>query len=188
MKKLRNFVFIFISSICWVIILHCTDFSPCLTLKIEGTLQTIILNFEKMAGQFLLMDNVDLEAVYTVHNMTVWKADCVSLICSMLYLLKHNPQSRRRRSQLPKTRFSVKWGSRYRFRIINAASVDCPVQFHIERHNMTIIASDGAPVKSTVTSHLLLFPGIICFVIITVSIIRCTTWHNKSSDKVMTVQ
>ncbi|GFG33395.1 hypothetical protein Cfor_01830 [Coptotermes formosanus] len=69
-----------------------------------------------------------------------------------------DPQSRTR-SQLPKTRFSVKWGSRYRFRIINSASLDCPVQLQVESHNITIIASDGAPVKSTATSHLLLFPG-----------------------------
>lgn len=69
-----------------------------------------------------------------------------------------NPPSRTR-SHLPKTRFSVKQGSRYRFRIINAVSVDCPVQLQIESHNMTIIASDGAPVKSRPTSHLLLLPG-----------------------------
>lgn len=135
-----------------------------------------------MAGQFLLVDNVDLEAVSTVHNVTVWEADYVSLICSMSYLIKQNLQSRTR-SQLPKTRFSVKRGSKYRFRIINAASVDCPVQLQIESHNMTIIASDGAPVKSTDTSHLLLFPGIICFIIITISFIRYT---NMTQPKVVT--
>ena len=97
----------------------------------------------------------------------------MSLRYSMFYLLKQNPQSRTR-SHLPKTRFSVMLGSRYRFRIINAVSVDCPLQLQIESHNMTIIASDGAPVKSRATSHLLLFPGIICFIVITISIIRCT--------------
>jgi FtsP/CotA-like multicopper oxidase with cupredoxin domain len=83
----------------------------------------------------------------------------VSLRFFMFYLSKQNTHSRTR-SQLPKTKFSVKWGSRYRFRFINAASVDCPVQLQLESHNLTIIASDGAPVKSTATSHLLLFPGI----------------------------
>jgi FtsP/CotA-like multicopper oxidase with cupredoxin domain len=78
----------------------------------------------------------------------------------MLSLSKQNPESRTR-SQLPKTRFSVNWGSRYRFRIINAASLDCPIQLQVESHNIIIIASDGAPVKSTAASHLLLFPGII---------------------------
>ena len=102
-----------------------------------------------------------------------FEAVYVRLRYSMFYLLKQNPQSRTR-SHLPKTRFSVMLGSRYRFRIINAVSVDCPLQLQIESHNMTIIASDGAPVKSRATSHLLLFPGIICFIVITISIIRCT--------------
>jgi FtsP/CotA-like multicopper oxidase with cupredoxin domain len=106
---------------------------------------------------------------------------------SMFYLLKQNPQSRTR-NQLPKPRFSVKWGNRYRFRIINAASVDCPIQLQIESHIMTIIASDGAPVKSTATSHLLLFPGIICFIIITISIIKCTNMMQPKVVAVMTVQ
>jgi FtsP/CotA-like multicopper oxidase with cupredoxin domain len=76
-----------------------------------------------------------------------------------LSLSKQNPESKTR-SQIPKTRFSVKWGSRYRFRIINAASLDCPIQLQVEGHTLIIIASDGAPVKPTATSHLLLFPGI----------------------------
>ena len=98
------------------------------------------------------------------------------------YLSKQNPQSRTR-SHLPKTRFSAKLGSRYRFRIINAVSVDCPLQLQIEGHNMTIIASDGAPLKSRATSHLLLFPGKICFIKVTISIIRCT---NMIQPKVVT--
>jgi hypothetical protein len=65
----------------------------------------------------------------------------------------------------------VKWGSRYRFRVINAASLDCPVQLQVEGHKFIIIASDGAPVKSTAASHLLLFPGIDHIIIITIIII-----------------
>jgi hypothetical protein len=53
---------------------------PYLLLKFEGTLQTIILNFEKMAGKFLLRGNVDLEAVHTVY-VTFRVADYVSLKC-----------------------------------------------------------------------------------------------------------
>jgi len=34
-----------------------------------------------MAGQFLLMDNVDLEAVHTAYNVIVWGAEYVSLKC-----------------------------------------------------------------------------------------------------------
>lgn len=34
-----------------------------------------------MTGQFLLMDNVDLEAVHAVHNVAVREADYVILKC-----------------------------------------------------------------------------------------------------------
>jgi FtsP/CotA-like multicopper oxidase with cupredoxin domain len=61
---------------------------------------------------------------------------------------------------MPRTSFLVKWGKKYRFRIINAASLDCPVQLQVEDHDLTIIATDGVPVTPTAASHLLLFPGI----------------------------
>jgi FtsP/CotA-like multicopper oxidase with cupredoxin domain len=60
---------------------------------------------------------------------------------------------------MPKTSLLVKWGKRYRFRVINAASLDCPVQLQVEDHELTIIATDGVPVTPTAASHLLLFPG-----------------------------
>ena len=34
--------------------------------------------------------------------------------------------------------------SRYRFRIVSAVNLHCPIQFSIEDHLMTIISSDGA--------------------------------------------
>lgn len=84
---------------------------------------------------------------------------------------------------MPKTRFAVKRGGRYRFRVINAAPLDCPVQLQVEGHRLMIIASDGAPVKSTDASHLLLFPGMDLIIIINKYI---NSTRNQFDNKVRT--
>lgn len=44
---------------------------------------------------------------------------------------------------LPRPVFRVKSGKRYRFRVINAGSLFCPIRISIDRHSMLLIASDG---------------------------------------------
>ncbi|XP_035778845.1 uncharacterized protein LOC118459510 isoform X1 [Anopheles albimanus] len=44
---------------------------------------------------------------------------------------------------IPLTVFNVEKGQRYRFRLINAEFLNCPVELSIENHNLTVIASDG---------------------------------------------
>uniref|UniRef100_A0A2M4ACB5 Putative multicopper oxidase n=1 Tax=Anopheles triannulatus TaxID=58253 RepID=A0A2M4ACB5_9DIPT len=49
------------------------------------------------------------------------------------------PESR----HIPLTVFYVEKRQRYRFRLINAEFLNCPVELSIENHNLTVIASDG---------------------------------------------
>uniref|UniRef100_A0A182N4J6 Multicopper oxidase n=1 Tax=Anopheles dirus TaxID=7168 RepID=A0A182N4J6_9DIPT len=49
------------------------------------------------------------------------------------------PESR----HIPLAVFHVDKGRRYRFRLINAEFLNCPVELSVENHNLTVIASDG---------------------------------------------
>ncbi|XP_035891289.1 laccase abr2 isoform X1 [Anopheles stephensi] len=44
---------------------------------------------------------------------------------------------------IPLSVFHVDKGRRYRFRLINAEFLNCPVELSIENHNLTVISSDG---------------------------------------------
>ena len=59
----------------------------------------------------------------------------------------------------PRATFRVKSGFRYRFRLINAGVLYCPIQFSIDEHNMTIIATDGKPVESVVVQSIVIYAG-----------------------------
>ena len=48
-------------------------------------------------------------------------------------------------SIFPKAKFYVKKNKRYRFRIINAGVVACPIQFSVQNHTFSVISSDGQP-------------------------------------------
>mgnify|MGYP002785629689 CR=1 FL=1 len=53
----------------------------------------------------------------------------------------------------------VKKGYKYRFRLINAGYLFCPLQFSIENHNITIIATDGSLVKPIELESLVIYSG-----------------------------
>nr|CAD7396799.1 unnamed protein product [Timema poppensis] len=55
--------------------------------------------------------------------------------------------------------FMVNPGYKYKFRVINAISSDCPVLFSINSHQVTIVEKDGAPVQSQVITKLVILPG-----------------------------
>nr|UYS93176.1 multicopper oxidase 2 [Henosepilachna vigintioctopunctata] len=55
--------------------------------------------------------------------------------------------------------FTVAHGGRYRFRLINSFATVCPAQLTIEGHDLTIIASDGEPVKQVVVNTIISFSG-----------------------------
>ena len=50
-------------------------------------------------------------------------------------------------------------GNRYRFRLISAAILNCPISFSIQDHYLTIISADGHPVKPFNTTSLVIYPG-----------------------------
>lgn len=55
--------------------------------------------------------------------------------------------------------FTVIPGHKYRFRIINAFGTVCPAQLVIESHNLTVIATDGEPVKPVQVNAINSFSG-----------------------------
>lgn len=63
------------------------------------------------------------------------------------------------RTKVPFARFTVNSGKRYRFRVINAASLDCPIMFSVEDHTLTVITTDGNPVEPLTVKSILIYPG-----------------------------
>lgn len=61
----------------------------------------------------------------------------------------------------PRAVFHVKYGFRYRFRLINSGVSYCPIQFMIDNHTISVIASDGHSVKSRNFEAIVLHAGII---------------------------
>ncbi|XP_045616958.2 uncharacterized protein [Procambarus clarkii] len=57
------------------------------------------------------------------------------------------------------SRFMVEKGTRYRLRVINAASTNCPVTVTLDKHDLILLAADGAPVSPVNVSAILLHPG-----------------------------
>ena len=55
--------------------------------------------------------------------------------------------------------FNVQLGRRYRFRIASNGLFNCPIQFSIDSHNLTVIASDGAPFEPIEVESVNVFPG-----------------------------
>jgi FtsP/CotA-like multicopper oxidase with cupredoxin domain len=59
----------------------------------------------------------------------------------------------------PRAQFSVKHGYRYRFRVINAGFLYCPIQISIDNHNLTIIATDGRLVEPVEIQNFIIYAG-----------------------------
>jgi len=59
----------------------------------------------------------------------------------------------------PVAEFSVEEGKRYRFRLINAGVSMCPVEFSVEGHELTVIATDGIDIKPVKTASLVSHNG-----------------------------
>lgn len=63
------------------------------------------------------------------------------------------------RERLPKSVFEVERGLRYRFRVINAGVFFCPLEFSIQNHNITVIATDGNPTRPVRVSSFFILAG-----------------------------
>jgi len=59
----------------------------------------------------------------------------------------------------PRAIFSVSYGKAYRFRLINAGILNCPIEFSIDQHNLTIIASDSNYLEAFKVESLVIYAG-----------------------------
>ncbi|KAK5648672.1 hypothetical protein RI129_003564 [Pyrocoelia pectoralis] len=55
--------------------------------------------------------------------------------------------------------FKVTAGRRYRFRLIGAVSLACPIQITVENHTISVIASDGEPMKPVQVDSIIFTSG-----------------------------
>lgn len=61
--------------------------------------------------------------------------------------------------ETPRSVFKVKQGKRYRFRLIHAGAIFCPIQFMIDGHNLRVITSDGDPFNAIDVEAVVLHVG-----------------------------
>ncbi|KAF5271888.1 hypothetical protein FQA39_LY18812 [Lamprigera yunnana] len=58
-------------------------------------------------------------------------------------------------TNVPLERFNVTYNYRYKFRLINAFASVCPTQISVEKHPLTIIATDGHPIEPIVVDSIM---------------------------------
>jgi len=61
--------------------------------------------------------------------------------------------------QTPRAVFTVEKGKRYRFRIINAGILYCPIEISVDMHNLTVISTDGSDVEPYEVESLVIMAG-----------------------------
>lgn len=59
----------------------------------------------------------------------------------------------------PIARFNVEQGIRYRFRVINAGFLNCPIQISVDNHTLTVISSDGFDINATDVESFVTYAG-----------------------------
>ncbi|CAG9861309.1 unnamed protein product [Phyllotreta striolata] len=59
----------------------------------------------------------------------------------------------------PSARFSVEQGYRYRFRVINAGFLNCPIEMTVDGHTIHVISSDGNDINATSATSLVTYAG-----------------------------
>ncbi|KAK3917446.1 L-ascorbate oxidase [Frankliniella fusca] len=62
-------------------------------------------------------------------------------------------------TKTPLAVFEISPGKRYRFRIINAGSLSCPIQIQFESHTMIVIAADGLDIEPQSANSLVTISG-----------------------------
>ncbi|XP_070174008.1 uncharacterized protein [Littorina saxatilis] len=63
------------------------------------------------------------------------------------------------KTHTPHAEFTVKPGNRYRFRVISAAQLNCPIQVSVDNHTLMVIASDGSNFDPIVVDSFNIFAG-----------------------------
>ncbi|KAK7090336.1 uncharacterized protein [Littorina saxatilis] len=64
-----------------------------------------------------------------------------------------------RTTMTPFAQFHVQANRRYRFRLINAGALRCPIEFSVDDHHLLLIASDGRPFVPFSVTSVLMFSG-----------------------------
>lgn len=59
----------------------------------------------------------------------------------------------------PTATFTVQQGFRYRFRLINAGFLNCPIELSVDNHTLLVISSDGADVQPVQADSLVSYAG-----------------------------
>ncbi|KAJ8920457.1 hypothetical protein NQ315_005325 [Exocentrus adspersus] len=59
----------------------------------------------------------------------------------------------------PTARFKVKQGYRYRFRVINAGFLNCPIEISVDNHTIKVISSDGSDIAPVDATSLVTYAG-----------------------------
>lgn len=59
----------------------------------------------------------------------------------------------------PHSIFNVKQGKRYRFRVISNGIANCPIQFSIDHHSLTMVTTDGSPFNPITVESFTVFAG-----------------------------
>ncbi|CAG9772969.1 unnamed protein product [Ceutorhynchus assimilis] len=59
----------------------------------------------------------------------------------------------------PLARFPVEYGYRYRFRVINAGFLNCPIEMSVDNHTIQVISSDGADIVPVKAESLVTYAG-----------------------------
>ncbi|XP_011645340.1 laccase-1-like isoform X2 [Pogonomyrmex barbatus] len=62
-------------------------------------------------------------------------------------------------ADMPITTFTVKPDSRYRFRLINAEFLNCPIEVSVDNHTLYVISSDGRDIKPVQAESLVSYAG-----------------------------
>ncbi|KYQ58207.1 Laccase-4, partial [Trachymyrmex zeteki] len=62
-------------------------------------------------------------------------------------------------ADMPIATFVVKPNSRYRFRLINAEFLNCPIEVSVDNHTLNVISSDGRDIESVQAESLVSYAG-----------------------------
>lgn len=72
----------------------------------------------------------------------------------------HTDENSDQEYKTPKAVFYIDRNLRYRFRLINAGVYNCPVEFSIEEHLISVISTDGSPIQPVEVDSVILFAGL----------------------------
>ncbi|VDI01894.1 Hypothetical predicted protein [Mytilus galloprovincialis] len=88
-------------------------------------------------------EHAEMQSIHNMHNMDTGAHSMSDLDA------RHTPHAL----------FKVKQGKRYRFRIISNGIANCPIQFSIDHHSLTMISTDGSPFNPILVESFTIFAG-----------------------------